>query len=109
MTRLVLSGGQVFDGKGSAIGSADVAIEGETIVEVCPGLTGDEVIDLAGATVLPGLIEAQVHVILGTIDLMKNMNSPFSCQFYVAEKKLAKTLDIGITTVRDASGADLEG
>jgi imidazolonepropionase-like amidohydrolase len=48
-----------------------------------------------------------VHVALGSIDLMKNLNTPFSYQFYLAEKNLQKTLDLGITTIRDASGADL--
>jgi imidazolonepropionase-like amidohydrolase len=62
---------------------------------------------MQGATILPGLIDAHIHSCLSTIDLMKNMNYPFSYQFYLAERNLVKTLDIGITTVRDASGADL--
>lgn len=107
MTRIVLGGGQVFDGTGSAAELADIAMEGEAIVDVGLDLDGDEVINVSGATVLPGLIDTHVHIALGSIDLMKNLNTPFSYQFYLAEKNLEKTLDAGITTVRDASGADL--
>jgi imidazolonepropionase-like amidohydrolase len=106
-TRLVLRGGQVFDGTGAAPQAADVALVGERIVAVGTGLDGDEEVDVTGSTVLPGLIDAHVHVVLGSIDLMKNLNTPFSYQFYVAEQNLRRTLDVGITTVRDASGADL--
>ncbi|MCL1898322.1 MAG: amidohydrolase family protein [Micrococcales bacterium] len=107
MTRTVLTGGQVFDGTGTDFFTADVAIEGDKIVEVGPGLTGGNTIDLAGATILPGLIDAHVHVCLNAIDLVTNLNRPFSYQFYLAEQNLKTTLDIGITTIRDASGADL--
>jgi imidazolonepropionase-like amidohydrolase len=105
--RIALTGGRVFDGSGADFSAADVVIEGTEVVEVGTGLDGDVVVELAGATVLPGLIDAHVHVCLSTIDLMKNLNLPFSYQFYLAEQNLKKTLDVGITTVRDASGADL--
>ena len=107
MQRIVLTGGRIFDGSGEDFTAADIVIEGASIVEVGTGLDGDAVVELAGATVLPGLIDAHVHICLSTIDLMKNLNLPFSYQFYLAEQNLKKTLDIGITTVRDASGADL--
>jgi imidazolonepropionase-like amidohydrolase len=48
-----------------------------------------------------------VHVCLSVLDLMQNMGFPFSYQFFLAERNLRRTLDAGITTVRDASGADL--
>ncbi|MCL1897515.1 MAG: amidohydrolase family protein [Micrococcales bacterium] len=107
MIRTVLQGGQVFDGTGAGFFAADVAIKGSQIVEVGPGLTGDKVVDLSGATILPGLIDTHVHVNLSAVDLVTNLNRPFSYQFYLAEQNLKKTLDVGITTVRDASGADL--
>ncbi len=58
-------------------------------------------------TVLPGFIDAHVHVCLSNLDMVQNLNTPFSYQFYLAEQNLRKTLDSGITYVRDASGADL--
>ncbi|MCL2781851.1 MAG: amidohydrolase family protein [Actinomycetia bacterium] len=107
MTRTVLTGGQVFDGTGADFFPADVALEGERIVEVGPGLRGDAVVDATGATILPGLIDTHVHVCLSALDMMTNLNMPFSYQFFLAERNLRTTLDIGITTIRDASGADL--
>ena len=35
------------------------------------------------------------------------IETPFSLQFYKAAANLEKTLDTGITSVRDAGGADL--
>lgn len=107
MERVVLANGQVFDGTGAPLRAADVAVEGDRIVEIGTGLTGDRLVDLSGSTVMPGLIDAHVHVALGSIDLMKNLNTPFSYNFYLAERNLRRTLDLGITTARDASGADL--
>jgi imidazolonepropionase-like amidohydrolase len=95
VTRILLTGGRVFDGTGADFVTADVALEGSNIVAVGAGLDGDVEVAIDGATVLPGLIDAHVHVCLGTIDLMKNLNLPFSYQFYVAEQNLKKTLDLG--------------
>jgi imidazolonepropionase-like amidohydrolase len=107
VTRLLVRGGTVFDGTGAAPAEGDVAIEDGKVVEVGLGLDGDEVIEAAGMAVLPGLFDCHVHVCHTGVDLMANLQRPFSYQFYQAERNLAATLDCGITTVRDASGADL--
>ena len=41
---------------------ADVAIEDGRIVDVGPGLDGDERVDVAGKTLLPGLFDCHVHL-----------------------------------------------
>lgn len=109
MARTRLTGAKVFDGTGSDFFEADVVIEGDEIVAVGTGIAedGDTVVDASGLTILPGLIDAHVHVCLSNLDMMYNLNMPFSYQFYLAEKNLQKTLDVGITSIRDASGADL--
>ncbi|MBX3093825.1 MAG: amidohydrolase family protein, partial [Cryobacterium sp.] len=109
MARVLFKGGSIFDGTGAPIVSGDVAIDGESIVAVGAdaGLPGDDVVDATGLTILPGFIDAHTHVCLTSIDAMQNLNTPFSYQFYLAEKILEKTLDVGITYARDASGADL--
>ena len=61
MTRTIFTGGMVFDGTGSSPAPADVVIEGDRIVGVGTGLDGDESVDCAGATVLPGLFDCHVH------------------------------------------------
>jgi imidazolonepropionase-like amidohydrolase len=105
--RTVLAGGRVFDGRGSDPSPADVAIEGGRIVDIGSRLDGDERIDVAGRTLLPGLFDCHVHVIFSHIDQWKLVQRPFSYQFFEAADNLARTLRIGITSVRDAGGADL--
>ncbi len=107
MTRTVLSGGRVFEGTGSPIATADVVIEEDRIVDVGIGLDGDEQVDVSGQTLLPGFFDCHVHVMVSGIDLLRRLQRPFSYQFFQATRNLAATLDCGITTVRDAGGADL--
>jgi len=106
MTRTVFRGGRVFDGT-ATLASADVVVEDGRIVDVGPGLDGDEAVELAGRAVLPGLLDCHTHVVIDRIDFMRELETPFSYWFYVAIENLRKTLAIGITTVRDAAGADL--
>jgi imidazolonepropionase-like amidohydrolase len=107
MPRTLFTGAQVFDTRTATTGPADLVIEGDRIVDVGPGLDGDESVDASGRTLLPGLFDCHTHVVLSHIDLWKLLQQPFSYRFYEAEKNLRATLDIGITTVRDAGGADL--
>ncbi|HEX3589396.1 MAG TPA: amidohydrolase family protein [Pseudonocardiaceae bacterium] len=107
MTRKLFAGGLVFDGTGAAPERADVLVEDGRIVDVGTGLDGDEVVDCQGATLLPGLFDCHVHVTVSEIGLLPRLQQPFSYQFYAAERNLARTLALGITTVRDAGGADL--
>ena len=107
MTRTLFAGGLLVDGTGSDPAVADVTVEDGRILEIGRGLDGDERVDLAGKAVLPGLFDCHVHVVVSTIDEMRNLHTPFSYRFYQAAENLKATLGIGITTVRDAGGADL--
>jgi len=107
VTRIVYAGGQVFDGTGADPFTADVAVADGLIAEVGRGLDGDEVVDASGATLLPGFIDCHVHVLASAMDELKLLHQPFSYQFYDAVTNLRKTLHAGITTARDAGGADL--
>jgi len=105
--RMVFAGGLVFDGTGEPPARADVAVEGERVVEVGIGLDGDEAVDVSGLTLLPGLFDTHVHVMFGHVDAWRHLQTPFSCRFYDAIRNLGATLAAGVTTVRDAGGADL--
>jgi imidazolonepropionase-like amidohydrolase len=106
MARTIFHGGQVFDGTGAAPATADVVIEDDHIVEVGTGLDGDEAVDCTGQTLIPGLFDCHTHVCFSHIDVWRRLQQPFSYMFYEAADNLRKTLATGITTVRDASGAD---
>ena len=107
MTRTLFSGGSVFDGTGTQPAPADVVVEDGRIVDVGPGLDGDENVDCAGTVLLPGMFDCHVHVTISDIGLLARVQKPFSYQFYEAARNLRATLGQGITTVRDAAGADL--
>ncbi len=105
--RTLFHGGLVFDGTGSDPAPADVVVDGDRIVDVGVGLDGDEGVDCSGRTLLPGLFDCHVHVVISHVDEYLLAQTPFSYQFYEAARNLRATLATGITTVRDASGADL--
>lgn len=107
MTRTVLRGAEVFDGTGAAPVLADIAIEGDTIVEVGPELEGGETVDVGGALIVPGLIDCHAHALFDGMDVVAVQSQPFSLQFFEAGRNLGTILDSGVTTIRDAGGVDL--
>lgn len=107
MSRIIFAKGLLFDGTGSDPATADVAVEDGRIADVGPGLDGDERIDLNGKGVLPGMFDCHTHVVVSDIDVVTNLHKPFSYRFFEAARNLEATLRIGITSVRDAGGADL--
>jgi imidazolonepropionase-like amidohydrolase len=105
--RTLLFGGQVFDPRSGKLSDADVVIEDGRIADVGSGLDADRSVDVSGRALLPGLFDCHTHVMITHIDMWKMLQRPFSLMFYEAEDNLEATLDIGITTIRDAGGADL--
>jgi imidazolonepropionase-like amidohydrolase len=112
--RTLFANALVFDGTGTDPVPNDILVDNGTIVELGDRLVHRlasepdvEIVDLAGLTIIPGLIDAHVHAIFNDFDSVKALQQPFSYQFYAAQKHLERLLDIGITTVRDAGGADL--
>ncbi|MEV7025386.1 amidohydrolase family protein, partial [Kitasatospora sp. NPDC093558] len=73
-----------------------------------PPAAGDDVrvIDAAGGTVLPGLIDAHVHLLVTTLDLhdVPNWTPGYATVRALAEAE--RMLRRGFTTVRDVGGAD---
>jgi len=91
---------------------ATVVVEGAVIKDVLTGArsaagSGGEMVDCGGRTVLPGLIDAHVHVCAVEVDLAaQRRDYPTSLLAYAAAQMITQALDQGFTTVRDAGGAD---
>jgi imidazolonepropionase-like amidohydrolase len=87
-----------------------IVIEGETIAAVSdePITVGDVAltIDAADRVVLPGLIDAHVHVVASSRDLSALALQPASLVAAQSSLILRDMLQRGFTTVRDVGGAD---
>ena len=57
--KTLLKGGRVVSGHGAI--KADVLVDGEKILAVGSGLTGDQVVDCTGKLLFPGFIDAHTH------------------------------------------------
>ena len=107
MSRTLLTNTRIFDGTGAPLADGEVVIADGRIVEVGSGLDGDTVIDLGGRALLPGFFDCHTHVAISNVDIFGGVQKPFSLSFYEAERNLRNTLATGITSIRDAGGADL--
>ncbi|MBI3362234.1 MAG: amidohydrolase family protein, partial [Chloroflexi bacterium] len=60
-----------------------------------------------GGFILPGFIDTHVHLTLEGLNLARDMVTPFSLRFYNSVATMRRTVEAGITSVRDAGGADV--
>jgi imidazolonepropionase-like amidohydrolase len=71
------------------------------------GTANGDRIDCRGATLLPGLIDAHVHVCSLDVEIARQQREmPTSLLAYEIAAVMRQTLDQGYTTIRDAGGAD---
>jgi imidazolonepropionase-like amidohydrolase len=104
----VITGATLIDGSGTEpLRNASVVIEGERIVAAGAGIDPPrdaEMIDAAGMTLMPGMIDCHVHLTSNADSLQERMLTPYSLQIAQAFTNARLTLDCGFTTVRDAGG-----
>ena len=109
----VIKNATIIDGTGAdPVPNGFVVVENECIKEVGTGAPGNlpstaNLIDGRGQTLLPGLIDAHVH--LGAVDanIIEQQRHYHASMLVVKTLKImAQTLDQGFTTVRDAGGVD---
>jgi len=105
----VLKPARVFDGDAMHEGWV-VVVRGQRIESAGPAGSGStpadaETVDLAGATLLPGLIEAHSHVLLHPYNETtwndQVEHEPLALRIARATVSLKATLDAGFTTIRD--------
>jgi imidazolonepropionase-like amidohydrolase len=103
----------LIDGTGKdPVQNAAVLIKDNQIVEVGTQDTVKvpneevKVIDAQGGYLLPGMIDTHVHMMFEVKDMRETLVTPFALQFYQAIEYLKRTLNVGITSVRDAGFTD---
>lgn len=105
---MIIKNINLIDGTGKDIQRGiDIKVENHVISEIGSNLNGDNIIEGNGQYLLPGIIDSHVHVMLEMEPLERRLSTPFSYNFYKAINHLKRTVDAGVTTVRDALGADL--
>jgi imidazolonepropionase-like amidohydrolase len=110
MDRTLIAGTTIFDGSGAAPLAGDVLVEDRRIVAVQPGgglPRGDaRVIDGAGATLMPGLIESHGHVSYPNAARNADFTRLPPEEHVLVTMRNARTmLDCGYTSVLSAASA----
>ncbi|MET9272868.1 amidohydrolase family protein [Kribbella sp. NPDC003557] len=103
--RLLLRSGSVLDVESGTAHAADVVLEGQRIVEVGVGLDGDDAVECDGGLLVPGFIDCHTHLCI-TQTRIDPFGLPRSVRPLSAIPVLRTLLGLGVTTVRDAWGAD---
>src|ERR1700756_97442 len=94
---------------GELHGGHEVVVEGDKIREVSSKpiqLAAAKVIDCGGRTLLPGLIDSHVHVVLSEVSIRNLENIPLTLMTARSAALMRGMLDRGFTSVRDTGGAD---
>jgi imidazolonepropionase-like amidohydrolase len=94
---------------GELRGGHELVVEGDIIREISDKpvkLTETDVIDCGGRTLMPGLIDSHVHVVLSEVALRNLESVPLTLMTARAAGLMRGMLDRGFTSVRDTGGAD---
>ena len=110
MTQILFENARVFDGVNAACAEGmSVLVEGERIREVSERpirAPGAQTINLAGRTLMPGLIDLHIHAYASDVNFQKVeiSGSPYNTAHAV--RMLGHALKCGFTSVRDVGGGD---
>ncbi len=104
--RTLITGGRAWLGDDETLEDVDILVEDGVITDVGHGLDGDVALDVDGRALLPGFIDCHVHVVFDGLDTLDLLGIRPSYRLFRAARALERTLDAGVTTIRDAGGAD---
>ena len=105
----VLTNGTLIDGNGrDPVAGASVVINDDGRIDAV-GVDIDpprdaEVIDVSRRTIMPGLIDSHVHFFGELRPMQEHALTPLTTFVFKAAENARKTLDAGVTSVRDAGG-----
>lgn len=105
MNGITITNATVFDGE-EVLGVRSVRLVDGRIADVGDREPQGAVLDAAGRTLLPGLIDAHMHAYGVGLDAMAIDRAPLSYVAVVGASRLAAALRRGFTTVRDVAGGD---
>ncbi|TCP31337.1 imidazolonepropionase-like amidohydrolase [Scopulibacillus darangshiensis] len=109
----LVKNGTLIDGSGGeTISNAAVLIK-DNLIEAVGKLNeikqpnaDIDIVDAENGFILPGLFDTHVHMMMEATDISKSLTTPFSLNFYQAINYMKRTIDTGITSVRDAGFTD---
>jgi imidazolonepropionase-like amidohydrolase len=114
MGKILIRNGTLIDGTGSdPLPGAALLLQDNKIADIGPEVAirpqGEQFseLDARRGFILPGFIDAHVHLAMEGFDLQKFLLTPFSYNFYSCLENFRCTLMAGVTSVRDAGGVDL--
>src|SRR5271170_8010046 len=110
MNRTTFLNARIFDGvQTEYLDESVVIVVGDRIVAVdrtSGASISGTVVDVAGKTLMPGLIDAHCHVLGASLKVTDVETQPLTYVAGYASKMLGHALDCGFTTVRDVGGGD---
>jgi imidazolonepropionase-like amidohydrolase len=109
MTIVVFENAHVFDGVEDGLQPAHVLVEDGVIREVSETPLKAKAavrLDVAGRTLMPGLIDAHVHSYCAEVDPAKSDRMPVTLVAHRARRMLEASTARGFTSVRDCGGGD---
>jgi imidazolonepropionase-like amidohydrolase len=109
MGSIVFRNAHVFDGHApERLMNHSVVVEDGLIREVSArtDLTADDVVDVGGRTLMPGLIDLHIHAYAADVSAQKVDSAGEPYRTAHAVRMLGHALDCGFTTVRDVGGGD---
>jgi imidazolonepropionase-like amidohydrolase len=107
-----IKAGLLIDGNGGeSIENATALIEGKRIKAVGSAERVDipegvEIVDASDRTVMPGLIDSHVHIMVNSASLEQRLFTPKAVAYFQAADNLRRMLRAGFTTTRDGGEAD---
>jgi imidazolonepropionase-like amidohydrolase len=105
---LVLRGASVLDAGGGFSGPLDVHVQEGRVAAVGATVAAPDALemDCAGLWLLPGVFDCHDHVSLSTVDMREVLETPVSQWALETARNGRRTLEAGVTFVRDLAGAD---